>query len=59
MLADQADHGQGVQEAGCVLGVRFDQGVIAEAMLKNGFRQVRSRTITTPMGPMDLDIALK
>ena len=37
----------------------FDQGVIAEAMLKNGFRQVRSRTITTPMGPMDLDIALK
>ncbi len=35
----------------------FEQGEIAEAMLRAGFRSVRSRTIDTPMGPMDLDIA--
>ena len=37
----------------------FDQGVIAESMLKNGFRWVRSRTIDSPMGQMELDIARK
>jgi predicted O-methyltransferase YrrM len=37
----------------------FEQGQIAEAMLRCGFRAVRSRTIGTPMGEMDLDIARK
>ena len=37
----------------------FDQGEIAEAMLRCGFRSVRSRTIDTPMGALDLDIACK
>lgn len=34
----------------------IDQGVIADAMLRAGFKSVRSRTIDTPMMPMDLDI---
>ena len=37
----------------------FDQGEIADAMLRCGFRSVRSRTVETPMGAMDLDIARK
>ena len=37
----------------------FDQGFLAEAMLRAGFRQVRSRTLDAPMGPMDLDVARK
>lgn len=37
----------------------FDQGVIADAMLNAGFRSVRSRTLPTGWGPMDLDIARK
>jgi SAM-dependent methyltransferase len=37
----------------------FEQGSIAEAMLRCGFRSVRSRTFDTPMGQMDLDIARK
>ncbi len=37
----------------------FDQGEIAESMLRCGFRSVRSRTISTPMGSMDLDVARK
>ena len=37
----------------------FNQGEIADAMLRCGFRTVRSRTIETPMGLMDLDIARK
>lgn len=37
----------------------FDQGVIADAMLNAGFRSVRSRTLSTGWGPMDLDIARK
>lgn len=37
----------------------FDQGFIADAMLKAGFRSVRSRTLSTAYGPMDLDIARK
>ncbi len=37
----------------------FDQGEIAETMLRTGFKQVRSRTFETHMGPMDLDIARK
>ena len=37
----------------------FDQGEIAEAMMWAGFRQVRSRTLETPMGAMDLDVARK
>jgi SAM-dependent methyltransferase len=37
----------------------FDQGVIAEAMLHAGFNRVRSRTLYTGWGQMDLDIARK
>lgn len=37
----------------------FSQGEIADAMLRCGFKSVRSRTIETPMGYMDLDIAKK
>lgn len=37
----------------------FDQGEIADAMIRGGFRSVRSRSIDTPMGRMDLDIARK
>ena len=42
-------------------GIDFclDQGVVAESALRCGFRWVRSRTIGTPMGPMDMDIAYK
>ena len=35
------------------------RGEIAEAMMWAGFRQVRSRTLETPMGAMDLDVARK
>ena len=37
----------------------FDQGRISESMLKAGFRSVRSQTLSTAFGPMDLDIARK
>ncbi len=37
----------------------FEQGFIADAMLKVGFRSVRSRTLQTGWGPMDIDIARK
>ena len=37
----------------------FDQGEIADSMLHVGFKSVRSRTLDTPMGPMDLDIGMK
>jgi predicted O-methyltransferase YrrM len=37
----------------------FDQGYVAESMLRIGFRSVHSRTLTSPWGPMDLDIARK
>ena len=37
----------------------FDQGAIADSMLRVGFRSVRSRTLAMPMGPMDLDIGRK
>jgi hypothetical protein len=36
--------------------MRFDQGFIADSMLRVGFRSVRSRTLDTDWGPMDLDI---
>ncbi|WP_419662047.1 O-methyltransferase, family II [Desulfosarcina variabilis str. Montpellier] len=39
--------------------LRFEQGEVAEAMLTCGFRSVRSRTLKTPLGQMDLDIAQK
>jgi SAM-dependent methyltransferase len=38
---------------------RLVQGELADIMLAQGFRQVRSRTIDTPMGLLDLDIARK
>ena len=34
----------------------FDQGEIADSMLRVGFRSVRSRTLATDWGPMDIDI---
>ncbi len=37
----------------------FEQGEIAEQMIKSGFKSVRSRTIELPMGAMDMDIARK
>jgi len=37
----------------------FDQGEIADSMLRVGFKSVRSRTLDMPMGPMDLDIGRK
>lgn len=37
----------------------FYQGEIAETMSRTGFKSVRSRSIQTPMGIMDLDIARK
>ena len=38
---------------------RFEQGELADAMLRCGFRSVLSRSIQTPIGVMDLDIARK
>ena len=38
---------------------RFDQGFIAEAMLRAGFRSVHSRTVHSFAGDMDLDVARK
>ncbi len=37
----------------------FDQGFIADSMLRVGFKSVRSRPLDTPIGPMDLDIGRK
>ena len=37
----------------------FDQGVIAREMIEAGFKSVRSRTLDTNWGPMDMDIARK
>jgi SAM-dependent methyltransferase len=37
----------------------FDQGEIADSMLRVGFRSVRSRTLDMNWGPMDLDIGRK
>ena len=39
--------------------MRFDQGFIADSMLRVGFKSVRSRTLDTAWGPMDLDIGRK
>ena len=39
--------------------MRFDQGFIADSMLRVGFKSVRSRTLETDWGPMDLDIGRK
>lgn len=38
---------------------RMERGEITDAMLAAGFRSVHSRTLATPMGDMDLDIARK
>jgi cyclopropane fatty-acyl-phospholipid synthase-like methyltransferase len=37
----------------------FEQGEISSTLLRCGFRSVQSRTIQTPMGEMDMDIARK
>jgi SAM-dependent methyltransferase len=41
------------------LDIYFNQGEICQAMLRSGFRSVRSQTVETPWGEMDLDIARK
>jgi cyclopropane fatty-acyl-phospholipid synthase-like methyltransferase len=40
-------------------GRMIDQGFIADSMLRAGFKSVRSRTLETDWGPMDLDIGRK
>ena len=40
-------------------GMCFDQGEIADSILRVGFKSVRSRTLNTDWGPMDLDIGRK
>ena len=37
----------------------FDQGFIADSMLRVGFKSIRSRTLDTDCGPMDLDLGRK
>ncbi|MFZ2071735.1 MAG: methyltransferase [Halobacteriota archaeon] len=37
----------------------FDQSFIADSMLHAGFKSIRSRTLDTDWGPMDLDIGRK
>ncbi len=37
----------------------FDQGAVADSMLRVGFKSVRSRTLNTPWGPTELNIARK
>lgn len=59
--------GQGTQPREMILGSlvstlqgqmkSFHQGEIVQAMQKAGFRQIRSRTLQTSCGPMDLDMA--
>jgi len=39
--------------------ISFNQGFIADSMLRVGFKSVRSRTLGTSIGPMDLDIGRK
>jgi hypothetical protein len=39
--------------------IGLDQGFIADSMLRVGFKSVRSRTLDTDWGPMDLDIGRK
>ena len=39
--------------------ILFDQGFIADSMLRAGFQSVRSCTVVTPGGPKDLDIGRK
>ena len=39
--------------------IGFDQGFIADSMIRIGFRSVHSRTLDTPWGPWELDIARK
>lgn len=35
----------------------WEQGFVADSMVRVGFRSIRSRTVNGPWGPMDLDIA--
>jgi hypothetical protein len=37
----------------------FDQGYVADSMVKAGFKTIRSRIMDSFMGPMELDIAKK
>ena len=42
-----------------IFGQDACQGFIADSMLRVGFRSVRSRTLDTDRGPMDLDVGRK
>ena len=37
----------------------FDQGAIADSILRIGFKSIHSRTMDTPAGIMDLDLGKK
>ena len=37
----------------------FEQGFVADSMLRVGFKSVRSTTLDMPMGPMDMEVARK
>ncbi|WP_347488747.1 methyltransferase [Desulfoscipio sp. XC116] len=37
----------------------FEQGFIADAMIRVGFKSVRGTTVDFPMGPMDMEVARK
>ena len=39
--------------------IKFDQGYVANSMLRVGFKTIHSRNIDTYIGPMELDIARK
>jgi hypothetical protein len=41
------------------MDLALKQGFIAKAMLRVGFKSVRTLTLDTPFGPMDMDIAIK
>jgi hypothetical protein len=43
--------------AGADMGM--DKGAVADAMRRTGFKAVRSGSLETPMGPMELDVATK
>jgi hypothetical protein len=50
---------QAVPQALSGQDIYFNQGFIADAMLRAGFKSVRSSTLDTIWGPMDLDVGRK
>ena len=63
MIREQTQPGMILEWLGGLLSTgqdsRFERGELADAMLACGFRTVRSRSLDTPIGVMDLDIAGK